>query len=90
VKWGAPVYKLHSDVMQNYGLFFQGVTWLVLDYVHHLIKGLSYETFSFTFRKTHVSLLGGNVLHLCVCVYGEDENGVGITLFLVELLKWLC
>ena len=54
--------------MQNYGLFFQGVTWLVLDYVHHLIKGLSYETFSFTFRKTHVSLLGV-MYYICVCVF---------------------
>ena len=73
--------------MQNYGLFFQGVTWFVLDYVHHLIKGLSYETFSFTFRKTHVNLLG--VMYcMCVCVcLWEDENGAGITLFLVELLK---
>ena len=72
--------------MQNYRLFFQGVTWFVLDYVHHLIKGLSNETFSFTFRKTHVNLLGV-MYFMCVCVYGEDENGAGITLFLVELLK---
>ena len=64
----------------------QGVTWFVPDYAHHLIKDLSYETFSFTFRKTHVTLLG--VMYcICACVYGEDENGAGITLYLVELWK---
>ena len=26
---------------------------------------------------------------ICVYVYGEDENGVGITLYVVELWKWL-